>query len=253
MLSEYGRKMVDAHKRRMAAKPKVIFLPADMREEMKHARVIAAVSEGRIRVEPTGLFFIDAAGAVPGLASELTKALETIGAKIAAYRALGKTMAKIPGPVSTRARELANIFTIVGGSDEAPEEFIAVAERAIAAVLGVNNAPGWQFVLTGIFAGPAAGAFAEWPESDEAAARWIADTLVRSAPDAPAQFRRLASNPAHLAGAKAAVLKIRNRPKTRGQPPKAWTLAWEFATAIGAPMSPKRSGAIRKRKMTAGD
>ena len=120
MLSEYGRKMVDAHKRRMAAKPKVIFLPADMREEMKHARVIAAVSEGRIRVEPTGLFFIDAAGAVPGLASELTKALETIGAKIAAYRALGKTMAKIPGPVSTRARELANIFTIVGGSDEAP-------------------------------------------------------------------------------------------------------------------------------------
>jgi hypothetical protein len=249
-----------AHQARMAAKPVWEPRKGAATEAERHATLLEAVRRGHVWVDPAGQIavrsgvagYVNIDGEVvpvldapPGYASQMTKLAASIGARVAVYRAVGLPMGKVPHALCLRARELAKQLELVGGSDEAPVEFIRNAEVAVAAVTGENNAAGWQLVLEGILKGPAAGQTALLPKDDTEAAKWLVATLLKSAPDAPALFRELRAD--KLAGIAAVIVKLRGK-RNRGAPKNAWGWAREIAGAVGVTMAKTRSDATRKRE-----
>ena len=106
-----------------------------------HADAIKAVEEGRLTISPDGSIVpvlvepLDSDSSVGHVEPFDMKELETIGARIAVYRAAGFEMGRVPGAVKWRARALASLLDVVGGSNEAPLAFIEAANKAIEAWL----------------------------------------------------------------------------------------------------------------------
>jgi hypothetical protein len=222
-------------------------------EAFAHAKVIAAVKDGRLSLTPEGEI-------VPLVSDDEhaapfdMKELQTIGARIAAYREAGIPMAPVPAVVSWRARALRNILEIVSGSNEAPVEFIAAATKAIDAWLdgGGQGAEPWMLVLVGIMKTHAPlenGRFLErgFGKDPTKLALAIVDSLIASSTNVPDQFANPSSENLRRAGKK--VLDLRVKRKGRPGPGQCtpWTAAQEFAACLGYRM-PKQSSAARKRQ-----
>jgi hypothetical protein len=247
-----------AHAARMAAKVWPRFKKADLREEVMHAEVIAAAKDGRIALEPPGTLRVMVSAEDPAFdpaaIMALHEHLDSTGAKIAAYRAMGMPMAPVTSTLSWRARSLAHALEVVGGSDEAPVALIELAEIVAEAALSKVRAEGWQRVLAGIFKG----GVMTFPSPPDKGVAYVLATLRASAPDVPAQF----VDPSELRIKKAAAVirKMRTnesrlietkhgarRARPVGRPFAPWTWAAKFASALGAQMREKESATQRKR------
>jgi len=267
-LSPEGTRLVEAHKQRMREKPAFVGKRAPSSEAEQHAEVIAAARAKEITVTPSGMVVMNvevdpetgepvSTVARQRAVARLRALLGTVGAKIAVLRATGCEMAPVPRELSVRAADLARILGVVGGSNEAPTEYIATARRAVESAIGIANAPGWQFVLEGIF--KTRDACGAWPADAREAALYVARTLAESAPDTPACFRALAGD--RLTAARELIVRMRAEERhlvVRGDKPakvtranhrprSAWAWAHAFATACGATMAGRRSDATRKR------
>ena len=235
--------VLQAHRARMAAKPAVRVLRAPPRDEATlHADVLRAVDEGRLTMlSPGGVLrealptVNDSEAAAPAID------LSSVGARVAAYRALGCTMLPVPAALGWRARDLIAILETVAGAGEAPEHLIVLATRAVETMLAPQAGTGaepWMFVLAGIFATPL-------PERERLTHVLIA--LQTSAPSLPPSF----THPKDETLTKAKRL-LRDLRVTNGRAGKAgvtpWGAAVKFAAAFGQIIPAKESAARRTKE-----
>jgi hypothetical protein len=163
--------------------------------------------------------------------------LRTIGAKIAVYRAAGYEMVPTSDAMRLRAGQLANILSVIAGSDEAPKAMVAQATPAIDAWLGA-----WEFVLEGIL------------QLKPRAAERVLSSLLASHPQVSPRFHNPSADQLKRANEVLAnYTVVHGRPGSKAKL-TAWGVAVKFAAAFGLTMDPKRSAATRppktKRKRT---
>lgn len=239
--------VLQAHRARLAAKPAVRVLRAPPRDEATlHADVLRAVDEGRLTMlGPGGLLREALATVNDSEAAAPAIDLSSVGARVAAYRALGCTMLPVPAALGWRASDLIAILETVAGASEAPEHLIVLATRAVETMLAPQAGTGaepWMFVLAGIFATPLG-----LTHAPEQRLTHVLLALQTSAPNLPRCF----TDPSDATATRAKRL-LRNLRVTNGRGGKAgvtpWGAAVKFAAAFGQIIPAKESRARRKKE-----
>jgi hypothetical protein len=177
--------------------------------------------------------------------------LETIGAKIAVYRAAGFEMGKVPQAVQWRARALASLLEVVAASDKAPLEFIQAATKAIEAWIDGSGqvAEPWMLVLVGIMktTAPLENGKPMTSKNPSEAARAVLASLCSSAPGKlPQQFVRPDAKKLERAGRALLEMRVKRTGVPGGGTIGPWSAAQKFAAWLGVHM-PKQSDVVRTR------
>lgn len=270
-------RMVNAPSAPPAPSPPVqdIELAPEPTEENLYGDVIATAKSGHLAADPSGHLSVlidENGGTGDADTNALAISLNTVGGKVAAYRALGWAMEPVSSAVRVRARDLANIFEVVAGSDEAPAQFVRIAKELVEHWLRATapRAMSWVSVLEGIFACPLLA-------KDGERAAYALDTLAASVSDVPRAFVERKAE--HMRVAERVIARIRvthggaggqraespqraeaglrRAAKSRelGRPVVTardtltpWGAVIEFAKAFGVTNVPKKKNATRPTK-----